>query len=129
MANSSRRWSPKLKRWAFRSGCSFWANAMTCPIFFAQRRYGLNSEEIRVLKFRTMTVCEDGDDVVQAVKVMLYDNSPVEEYSIPANRFDLAALIHRTGRVVHEDYLESGVVIRAQVPPKTRGVCAAYLTG
>jgi putative colanic acid biosynthesis UDP-glucose lipid carrier transferase len=36
------------------------------PIFFRQRRYGLNGEEIRVLKFRTMTVCEDGDQVVQA---------------------------------------------------------------
>jgi putative colanic acid biosynthesis UDP-glucose lipid carrier transferase len=38
------------------------------PIFFRQRRYGLNGEEIRVLKFRTMTVCEDGDKVVQATR-------------------------------------------------------------
>lgn len=38
------------------------------PVFFRQRRYGLNGEEIRVLKFRTMTVCEDGDKVVQATK-------------------------------------------------------------
>jgi putative colanic acid biosynthesis UDP-glucose lipid carrier transferase len=38
------------------------------PVFFKQRRYGLNGEEIRVLKFRTMTVCEDGDKVVQAQK-------------------------------------------------------------
>ena len=38
------------------------------PVFFRQRRYGLNGEEIRVLKFRTMTVMEDGADVKQAVK-------------------------------------------------------------
>jgi putative colanic acid biosynthesis UDP-glucose lipid carrier transferase len=38
------------------------------PVFFRQRRYGLNGEEIRVLKFRTMTVTEDGPDVKQAVK-------------------------------------------------------------
>jgi len=38
------------------------------PIFFKQRRYGLNGKEIRVLKFRTMTVCEDGPDVKQATK-------------------------------------------------------------
>jgi putative colanic acid biosynthesis UDP-glucose lipid carrier transferase len=38
------------------------------PIFFVQRRYGLNGKEIRVLKFRTMTVSEDGDKVVQATK-------------------------------------------------------------
>ncbi len=36
------------------------------PVFFRQRRYGLNGREIRVLKFRTMTVCEDGDEVKQA---------------------------------------------------------------
>jgi putative colanic acid biosynthesis UDP-glucose lipid carrier transferase len=38
------------------------------PIFFKQRRYGLNGKEIRVLKFRTMTVCEDGPEVKQATK-------------------------------------------------------------
>jgi putative colanic acid biosynthesis UDP-glucose lipid carrier transferase len=38
------------------------------PVFFRQRRYGLNGEEIRVLKFRTMTVMEDGAEVKQAVK-------------------------------------------------------------
>jgi putative colanic acid biosysnthesis UDP-glucose lipid carrier transferase len=38
------------------------------PIFFRQRRYGLNGKEIRVLKFRTMTVCEDGPVVTQAKK-------------------------------------------------------------
>ena len=38
------------------------------PVFFRQRRYGLNGEEIRVLKFRTMTVCEDGPVVQQAQK-------------------------------------------------------------
>jgi putative colanic acid biosysnthesis UDP-glucose lipid carrier transferase len=38
------------------------------PIFFRQTRYGLNGEKIRVLKFRTMTVCEDGETVVQATR-------------------------------------------------------------
>jgi putative colanic acid biosysnthesis UDP-glucose lipid carrier transferase len=38
------------------------------PIFFVQRRYGLNGKEIRVLKFRTMTVSEDGPLVMQAQK-------------------------------------------------------------
>jgi putative colanic acid biosynthesis UDP-glucose lipid carrier transferase len=36
------------------------------PILFRQRRYGLNGEEIRVCKFRSMTVCEDGPVVTQA---------------------------------------------------------------
>jgi len=36
------------------------------PVLFRQRRYGLDGEEIRILKFRTMTVIEDGEDVPQA---------------------------------------------------------------
>jgi len=36
------------------------------PVFFRQRRYGLNGEEIFVYKFRSMTVCEDGAVVTQA---------------------------------------------------------------
>lgn len=38
------------------------------PVLFKQNRYGQKGEKIRVWKFRTMTVCEDGDDVKQATK-------------------------------------------------------------
>lgn len=38
------------------------------PVFFKQRRYGLNGDVIDVLKFRSMTVAEDGDKVTQATK-------------------------------------------------------------
>jgi putative colanic acid biosynthesis UDP-glucose lipid carrier transferase len=38
------------------------------PIIFKQRRYGLNGEELIVYKFRSMTVIEDGAEVVQAKK-------------------------------------------------------------
>jgi putative colanic acid biosynthesis UDP-glucose lipid carrier transferase len=37
------------------------------PVLFRQRRYGLNGEEITVYKFRSMTVCEDGAEVTQAI--------------------------------------------------------------
>jgi putative colanic acid biosynthesis UDP-glucose lipid carrier transferase len=36
------------------------------PAIFRQRRYGLYGEEIWVYKFRSMTVMENGDQVVQA---------------------------------------------------------------
>jgi putative colanic acid biosynthesis UDP-glucose lipid carrier transferase len=36
------------------------------PVLFKQRRYGLRGNSIDVWKFRTMKVCEDGDDVQQA---------------------------------------------------------------
>jgi putative colanic acid biosynthesis UDP-glucose lipid carrier transferase len=38
------------------------------PVFFTQRRYGLDGKEIMVSKFRTMTVCEDGVAIPQAKK-------------------------------------------------------------
>jgi putative colanic acid biosynthesis UDP-glucose lipid carrier transferase len=38
------------------------------PIIFKQRRYGLDGEEILVYKFRSMSVCEDGDAINQAKK-------------------------------------------------------------
>jgi len=38
------------------------------PIIFKQRRYGLDGKEILVYKFRSMTVCDDGDIVKQATK-------------------------------------------------------------
>jgi putative colanic acid biosynthesis UDP-glucose lipid carrier transferase len=38
------------------------------PVFFRQKRYGLDGREIKVWKFRTMRVLEDGPTVVQATK-------------------------------------------------------------
>jgi len=38
------------------------------PVLFKQRRYGLKGEVIEVLKFRTMTVSEDGEHIPQAKK-------------------------------------------------------------
>lgn len=38
------------------------------PALFKQRRYGLDGRKILVWKFRSMTVCEDGDEIRQARK-------------------------------------------------------------
>jgi len=38
------------------------------PVLFKQTRYGHKGEKIRVWKFRSMTVCEDGDNVTQATR-------------------------------------------------------------
>lgn len=38
------------------------------PVFFRQTRYGLNGRPIKVLKFRTMKVLEDGPEVKQATR-------------------------------------------------------------
>ncbi|WP_150051459.1 MULTISPECIES: undecaprenyl-phosphate glucose phosphotransferase [Methylomonas] len=38
------------------------------PVIFRQKRYGMKGEPIEVWKFRSMTVCENGDSVKQATK-------------------------------------------------------------
>lgn len=38
------------------------------PVLFRQWRYGLCGRQIRILKFRTMTVCEDGPEVNQVTR-------------------------------------------------------------
>lgn len=38
------------------------------PVFFKQQRHGFNHEIIKIFKFRSMTVQEDGDDIKQATK-------------------------------------------------------------
>lgn len=38
------------------------------PIIFKQRRYGLNGELVHVWKFRSMSVCEDGDNVFKQAR-------------------------------------------------------------
>lgn len=38
------------------------------PVIFKQRRYGLDGEYIKIYKFRSMSVCEDGPNVPQAKK-------------------------------------------------------------
>jgi putative colanic acid biosynthesis UDP-glucose lipid carrier transferase len=38
------------------------------PVFFKQNRYGIGGDPIKVWKFRSMTVMEQGDDVLQATK-------------------------------------------------------------
>ncbi len=38
------------------------------PVFFRQRRYGMDGREIRIWKFRTMNTTEDGARVRQATR-------------------------------------------------------------
>jgi putative colanic acid biosynthesis UDP-glucose lipid carrier transferase len=38
------------------------------PVLFVQRRYGLDGKDIYVYKFRSMSVCENGDQIKQATR-------------------------------------------------------------
>lgn len=54
--------------WAFAAIAAAVALTSSGPIFFRQRRTGLNGETFTIYKFRTMTVVEDGDAVAHARK-------------------------------------------------------------
>jgi len=48
------------------------------------------------------------------------------ELLVPHDRYELVALLHRTGSVVSEKFAENGVRIRARVPAGLRGNLAPY---
>jgi len=59
------------------------------PIFFKQKRYGLDGQEIIVYKFRSMTVCEnDSSDIKQATR----NDSRVTKLGAILRRFSLDEL-------------------------------------
>ncbi|HEX5612286.1 MAG TPA: undecaprenyl-phosphate glucose phosphotransferase [Burkholderiales bacterium] len=58
------------------------------PVIFRQRRYGMDGREILVYKFRTMTVCEDGERVTQAQR----DDKRVTRFGAFLRRYSLDEL-------------------------------------
>jgi putative colanic acid biosysnthesis UDP-glucose lipid carrier transferase len=105
------------------------------PVIFKQRRYGLDGREITIYKFRTMTVVEDGPDIVQARKVDPRITSVgrfMRRYSLD----ELPQLLNvlqghmslvgpRPHAVAHnEEYrkLIKGYMIRHKVPPGITGL-------
>ncbi|HVC31075.1 MAG TPA: undecaprenyl-phosphate glucose phosphotransferase [Steroidobacteraceae bacterium] len=105
------------------------------PIIFAQRRYGLDGREITVWKFRTMTVLEDGAQVVQATK----EDARITAVGRFMRRYSLDELPQlvnvlqgrmslvgpRPHAVAHnEEYrkLIKGYMIRHKVPPGMTGL-------
>lgn len=104
------------------------------PVIFRQRRYGVDGEEIIVYKFRTMTVLEDGDKVVQAtrgdaritrtgkwLRKSSFDELP-QLFNVLGGSMSLVG--PRPHAVAHnEEYrkLIKGYMIRHKVPPGITG--------
>jgi GTP-binding protein HflX len=47
-------------------------------------------------------------------------------YSFPADRYDLVALVHRTGKVVAEEYINGSIHLNAEVPERTEKALAGF---
>jgi len=105
------------------------------PVIFAQRRYGLDGREITVWKYRSMTVLEDGAQVVQATKedaritrvgrfMRRYSLDELPQlFNVLQGRMSLVG--PRPHAVAHnEEYrkLIKGYMIRHKVPPGMTGL-------
>jgi putative colanic acid biosynthesis UDP-glucose lipid carrier transferase len=105
------------------------------PVLFTQRRYGLDGHEIIVYKFRTMTVLEDGAQVLQATRT----DSRVTPLGRVLRRYSLDELPQlfnvlegtmslvgpRPHAVAHnEEYrrLIKGYMVRHKAPPGITGL-------
>jgi putative colanic acid biosysnthesis UDP-glucose lipid carrier transferase len=105
------------------------------PVIFRQRRYGLDGEEIRILKFRTMTVVEDGSHIRQATR----DDERVTRVGRVLRRYSMDELPQlfnvlggsmslvgpRPHAVAHnEEYRKviKGYMVRHKVPPGITGL-------
>ncbi|MCP4605966.1 MAG: undecaprenyl-phosphate glucose phosphotransferase [Proteobacteria bacterium] len=104
------------------------------PIFFKQTRYGLNGKKIKILKFRSMTVCEDGDKIAQATK---NDSriTPLGAFLRKSSMDELPQFLHvitgsmsivgpRPHAVAHNEYYRSKIdwyMVRHKVKPGITG--------
>ena len=105
------------------------------PVFFKQRRYGLDGREIMVYKYRTMTVVEDGPSIVQASREDARI-TPIGRFMRRYSLDELPQLVNvlqgqmslvgpRPHAVAHnEEYrkLIKGCMIRHKVPPGITGL-------
>ena len=94
------------------------------PVFFLQRRYGFNQQTFRIVKFRSMSVAEDGRGVVQAVR----DDPRVtrlgrflRRYSIDelpqllnVLRGDMSLVGPRPHALVHNQHFERSIAVYAR---------------
>ena len=105
------------------------------PVFFKQRRYGLDGREIMIYKYRTMTVIEDGPSIVQASREDVRI-TPIGRFMRRYSLDELPQLVNvlqgqmslvgpRPHAVAHnEEYrkLIKGYMIRHKVPPGITGL-------
>lgn len=66
------------------------------------------------------------DRLLEAIGVIIHDASPVHTFRFPHGRSDLAALVHRTGRVLAESYDAEGIHMEAHVHPDTERRLAEF---
>ncbi len=67
------------------------------------------------------------EQLIAAIESVLASAMPRMRYRLPSNRHDLAALIHRTGSVLRQEYHEQSFTITARVPERTHAILEQFL--
>ena len=66
------------------------------------------------------------DTISQKLEEMLFRSTPQVLFKFPLSKYDLVAEIHRSGKVIHEEYQDDSVLIEARVPVKLKYKLAEY---
>jgi GTP-binding protein HflX len=69
------------------------------------------------------------DALREAIRSAITEHYSRITVQLPNDRYDLAALIHRTGRVIEERYDDGLIRIEADVPERTRRIVRAHERG
>lgn len=67
------------------------------------------------------------EEVYRKIEQVLFHSTPQVLFNFPLSRYDLAAEIHRSGRVIREEYQDNSVLIEARVPAKLKYKLAEYV--
>lgn len=68
------------------------------------------------------------DALRTAMSELIHAQSRVVRFRFPASRSDLAALLHRSGQVLREEYDDEGILMEAKVSDETGRRLAAFTT-
>jgi len=68
------------------------------------------------------------DELKSRLRARLYSSMSITRFVLPESRHDLAAMIHRTGRIVEEVYENGSIILTAQVSEQTQGRLRKYVT-
>jgi GTP-binding protein HflX len=66
------------------------------------------------------------DDLRNAIERLASGSYTTDVYHFPPDRHDLVALTHRNGRVLEQEYRDTGVVVSAQLPEQVREQLRGY---
>lgn len=68
------------------------------------------------------------DELKSRLRARLHSSMAITRFVLPEARHDLAAMIHRSGRIVEEVYENGSIILTAQVSELTQGRLRKYVT-